>query len=86
MLYKQKYRHFCLESIHVSDQNGFFIENVILTRENSIKFQLIFEPVREKTNNLGFEQVRHKAGCTITEKGKKLEISDLRRRGIVLSE
>ena len=25
------------------------------------------EPVREKTNNLGSDQVRHKPGCTVTE-------------------
>ena len=31
------------------------------------------------------DQVRHKPGCTITEDGKRLEILDLRRRGIVLS-
>ena len=27
------------------------------------------KPVREKTNNLGFYQVRHKPGCTVTEYG-----------------
>ena len=27
------------------------------------------EPAREKTNNLGSDQVRHKAGCTVTEDG-----------------
>ena len=26
-----------------------------------------FEPVCEKTNNLGSDQVRHKPGCTVTE-------------------
>ena len=31
------------------------------------------------------DQVRHKPGCTVTEAGQKLEISDLRRREIVLS-
>ena len=46
---------------------------------------LTFELVHEKTNNLGSNQVRHKLGCTITEEGKKLEISDLRRNGYVLS-
>ena len=30
-------------------------------------------------------QVQHKPGCTATEDGKRLEISDLGRRGIVLS-
>ena len=29
----------------------------------------LFEPVREKTNNLGYDQVRHKSGCTVTEDG-----------------
>ena len=28
-----------------------------------------FEPVHEKTNNLGSDQVRHKPGCTVTEDG-----------------
>ena len=27
------------------------------------------EPVREKTNNLGYDQVRHKLGCTVKEDG-----------------
>ena len=49
------------------------------------KFQL-FEPPRGKTNNVVSEQVRHKPTCTSTEKSWKLEISDLSRRGIVLSE
>ena len=43
------------------------------------------EPSRGKTNNVVSEQVRHKPACTITEKSWKLEISDLCRRGIVLS-
>ena len=30
---------------------------------------IIFEPSREKTNNVVSEQVRHKSGCTITEAG-----------------
>ena len=29
----------------------------------------IFEPVREKTNNLGSNQVLHKSGCIVTEDG-----------------
>ena len=28
-----------------------------------------YEPVREKTNNLGSDQIRHKPGCTGTEDG-----------------
>ena len=27
------------------------------------------EPVHEKTNNLGSDQVRHKPACTVTEDG-----------------
>ena len=45
--------------------------------------QLLYEPVREKTNNLGSDQVRHKPGCTVAEDGKRLEILDLESRGIV---
>ena len=44
-----------------------------------------FEPVHEKTNELGSDQVQHKPGCTVTEDGKRLEILDLKRRGSVLS-
>ena len=44
------------------------------------------EPPRGKTNNVVSEQVRHKPTCTSTENSYKLEISDLSRRGIVLSE
>ena len=44
------------------------------------------EPPRGKTNNVVSEQVRHKPTCTSTEKSMKLEISDLSRRGIVLSK
>ena len=36
------------------------------------------EPVREKTNNLGSDEVRHKPGCTVTEDGERLEILDLK--------
>ena len=31
------------------------------------------------------DQVRHKPGCTVSEDGQRLEISDLGSRGIVLS-
>ena len=34
-----------------------------------VLYQKSFEPVREKTNNLGSVQVRHKSGCTVTEDG-----------------
>ena len=45
----------------------------------------IYEPRHEKTNVLVSDLVRHKPGCTATEDGKRLEISGLERRGIVLS-
>ena len=45
----------------------------------------LFEPVREKTNNLGSDQARYKPGCTVAEDGKRLEMLDLESRGIVLS-
>ena len=44
------------------------------------------EPPRGKTSNAVSEQVGNKLGCRGTEDSEKLEISDLRRRGIVLSE
>ena len=37
-----------------------------------------FEQPRGKTNNVVSEQVRHRSGCTVTEAGWKLEISDLK--------
>ena len=40
----------------------------------------VYEPVREKTNNLGFEQVQHKPACSVTGDGKILEILDLESR------
>ena len=43
------------------------------------------EPPRGKTNNVVSEQVQHKPTFTITEESYKLEISDLSRRGNVLS-
>ena len=46
----------------------------------------IIEPSHGKTNNVVSDQVRHKSSCTVTEAGWKLEISDLGRRGSVLSE
>ena len=32
-------------------------------------YTIIYEPVREKTNNLGSDQARHKPACTVTEAG-----------------
>ena len=43
------------------------------------------EPPHEKTNDVVSKQVRHKLDCTVAEAGWKLEISDLGRKGIVLS-
>ena len=51
-----------------------------------IRYFAAFEPPRGKTNNVVSKQVLHKPACTVTEAGYKLEISDLSRRGIVLSE
>ena len=45
----------------------------------------VFEPVCEKTNNLGSDQVLHKPGCTVKEDGLRLEILDIESREIVLS-
>ena len=46
--------------------------------------KLTNEPRHEKTNVLACDLVRHKQGCTATEIGQRLEMSDL-ERGIVLS-
>ena len=43
------------------------------------------ESPHEKTHDLVSEQVLHERTCTVSEKGKKLQILDLRRRGVVLS-
>ena len=45
--------------------------------------QTIYEPRHEKTNVLVSDLVRHKPGCTASEDGKRLEISNLESRGIV---
>ena len=37
--------------------------------ENYEFHNLTFGTMREKTNSLGSDQVRHKPGCTITEDG-----------------
>ena len=44
-----------------------------------------YERRHEKTNVLISDLVRHKPGCAVTEDDKRLEISDLGSRGIVLS-
>ena len=54
-------------------------------RFSDCEYNLTYEPVREKTNKLGSDQVRHKPACTVTEAGQKLESLDIRKRGSVLS-
>ena len=57
-----------------------------LTEHGICPFVLfINEPHHEKTNILVSDLVLHKPGCTATEDGYMLEISDLESRGIVLS-
>ena len=53
-----------------------------LTEKEEMK--ILIEPRHEKTNILVSDLVRHKPGCTATEDGYRLEISDLESRGIVL--
>ena len=43
------------------------------------------EPRRVKPDFGVSDQARHKPGCTVTEDGKRLKISDLASRGILLS-
>ena len=59
---------------------------VLTSYTNLYLYWLLCEPVHEKTNNMGSDQVRHKPACTVTEDGLNLEILDLESRGIVLSE
>ena len=51
----------------------------------SLLIENVNEPRHEKTSILVSDRVRHKPGCTATEDGLRLEISDLESRGIVLS-
>ena len=44
-----------------------------------------YEPVCEKKNNLGSDQVRHKRAVQSQKMVLKLEILDLESRGIVIS-
>ena len=48
------------------NRKGASDELLIFLKQGTV---LIIEPVREKTNNLGSDQVRHKQGCTVTEDG-----------------
>ena len=65
-------------------------EKCLKCTSNQTKLLLLYainkyEPRREKTNILVSDLVRHEPGCTATEDGYRLEISDLESRGIVLS-
>ena len=51
-----------------------------------LSITIVFEPPHGKTNNVVSEQAWHIPACTATEAGQKLEILDLSRGGIVLSE
>ena len=44
-----------------------------------------FESRREKTGLRGYNPVRNKSACMITEEGQKLETLDISRRRITLS-
>ena len=69
----------------VSDTARCSVLNMPMQCVTQLNQMMIFEPVCEKTNKLGFDQVRHKPGCSVTDNGKRLEILDLESRGIVLS-
>ena len=45
------------------------LKDLFQPRAMSHQLTIINEPVHEKTNNLGSDQVRHKPGCTVTEAG-----------------
>ena len=47
----------------------FLMARLKLTIMYASQSKKINEPVLEKINNLGSDQVRHKPGCTITEAG-----------------
>ena len=93
---KLYWHHLQIEGLNPSDvYEDLLIRLGILTPEITTldvryqsHFELLpsFELPRGKTNNVVSEHVRHKPACTSTEKSQKLEISDLSRRGIVLSE
>ena len=51
-------------------------ENEINDLHHETNIVVSIEPVREKTNNLGSNQVPHKLGCTVIEDGYRLEILD----------
>ena len=63
------------------------VRSATLNRFNTVVVEALkFEPPRGKTNNVVSQQVRHKPTCSVIEAGYKLEILELSRGGIVLSE
>ena len=53
----------------VFETTEFEIAQVACNYYNHTHQALSYEPVREKTNDLGSDQVRHKPGSTVTEDG-----------------
>ena len=45
---------------------------------------ILNEPVHDKTNNLGSDQVRHKSGCTITKKVRSLKFRFKKKRNYTI--
>ena len=43
--------------------------HVFFLRSSAVRKHIIIEPPRGKTNNVVFEQIRHKPACTATEAG-----------------
>ena len=75
--------------MHVHKLHGIFQQLMFLFLDLNLSIYTdtvsTYEPRHEKTNVLVSDLGRHKAGCTATEDGKTLEISDLESRGITLS-
>ena len=46
--------------------------------------KLIYEPPRGKTNNVVSEQVRHKSGCTVTEKNFGIYVIEVSVRTFIM--
>ena len=65
-------------------RNNFNMLNMIKRRLYGAIYDQLSLVVRKPVFGVS-DQVRHKPGCTATEDGMRLEISDLGSRGIVLS-
>ena len=66
--------------------------NGVLASDSADPIELQSENIQDNMSRVArkpvfgvFDQVQHKLSCTATEYGKRLEISDLENRGIVLS-